>query len=195
MDSKVTKTVHLVVGMTGATGVVLGIRLLEELKRHQEIHTHLIMSGWARKVIEIEKAMPLEKVRDLADYHYEDDDLAAPLTSGSFLTEGMVIVPCTADALADVANGYSKDLISRAAAVTLKERRKLVLVVRETPLSIIHLENMLKAARAGAVILPPVLTFYHKPSTIDDVADYVVGKILDLFGIEHKLFRRWGIKS
>lgn len=186
---------NLIVGITGATGVVLGIKLLKELRRRSRIRTHLIISKWAEKLIAVEEKMTSEKAVELADHHYQNDDLTAPITSGSYPIDGMIVIPCTTGTLAKIANGYSDNLITRAAAVALKEKRKLVLVVRETPLSVVHLENMLKATRAGAIVLPPVLAFYHEPETIDDVVKYVVGKALDLFDIEHDLFCRWrGVK-
>ncbi|MFQ5711184.1 MAG: UbiX family flavin prenyltransferase [Candidatus Geothermarchaeales archaeon] len=182
---------NLVVGMTGATGVVLGIRLLEVLSKHPEVQTHLVMSKWAKKMVEMEGDVSLGRVRGLAKHWYDNEDLMAPITSGTFPTGGMVIIPCSTNTLAAVANGLSNDLITRAASVTLKEGRRLVLVVRETPLSAIHLRNMLRIARAGATVLPPVLTFYYKPKTIDDIVDHIVGRVLEVFEIEHDLYPRW----
>ncbi|MFQ6084998.1 MAG: UbiX family flavin prenyltransferase [Candidatus Bathyarchaeia archaeon] len=179
------------VAITGASGVRLGIALLKELSKHNNIHTHLIVSEWATKILESEEGISVKELVDLAEHHYENGNLMAPVASGTFITNGMVIIPCSTGTLAAIANGIANDLITRAASVTLKEKRKLVLVVRETPLSPIHIENMLRVSRGGAIILPPVLTFHQKPETIDDLVRFVVGKTLDVFQIEHHLFRRW----
>jgi 4-hydroxy-3-polyprenylbenzoate decarboxylase len=177
--------------MTGATGVIYGIRLLEVL-RETPVETHLVMSHWARRTMVAETSYQPEQVRDLADHAYDEDDQAAPLSSGSFLTGGMIVAPCSMKSLAAIANGLSENLIHRAADVTLKEGRKLLLLVREAPLSVIHLENMLKVARAGAVVVPPVPAFYARPRSIEEMVDHTVGRLLDQFGIEHDLVRRWG---
>lgn len=182
---------RLVVAITGASGVVYGIRMLEVLKK-MKVETHLIMSEWGAKNVKIETAKTAEYVRSLATKCYEDDNLAAPMSSGSFKTGGMAVVPCSMKTLASIANGFDDSLVSRAAGVCLKEQRKLVLVPRETPLSKIHLDNMSKLADVGAVILPAMPGFYHRPKTMDDLIDHVVGKVLDQFDIDHGLFRRWG---
>jgi flavin prenyltransferase len=182
---------RLVVAITGASGVVYGIRMLEVLQK-LKVETHLIMSEWGAKNIKIETGKTVDYVRSLATRCYEDDNMAAPLSSGSFKTDGMAIVPCSMKTLASIANAFDDSLVSRAAGVCIKEQRKLVLVPRETPLSKIHLDNMSKLADAGAVILPAMPGFYHRPKTMDDLIDHVVGKVLDQFNIDHGLFKRWG---
>lgn len=182
---------RLIVAITGASGVVYGIRALEVLKKLQ-VETHLIVSEWGEKNIKIETDRTPEYVRSLATRYYEDDNMAAPVSSGSFKTDGMAVIPCSMKTLASVANGFDDSLVSRAAGVCLKEQRKLVLVPRETPLSKIHLENMAALADAGAVILPAMPGFYHRPKTMDEMIDHVVGKVLDQFNIDHGLFKRWG---
>jgi 4-hydroxy-3-polyprenylbenzoate decarboxylase len=179
------------VAITGASGVIYGIRMLEVLKK-MKVETHLIMSEWGAKNVKIETNKTAEYVRSLATKCYEDGNLAAPMSSGSFKTGGMAVMPCSMKTLASIANGFDDSLVSRAAGVCLKEQRKLVLVPRETPLSKIHLDNMSKLADAGAVILPAMPGFYHRPKTMDDLVDHVVGKVLDQFDIDHGLFRRWG---
>lgn len=181
---------RLVVAMTGATGAPLGIRLLEILGR-LGVETHLILSDWARATINLETDTSVNEVRALASHAYNARDLAAGLSSGSFPTNGMVICPCSMKTLSAIRIGYSDNLITRAADVTLKEHRKLVLVAREAPLSEIHLENMHYLARAGAVIFPPTVAYYARPTSVDEVNDYVVGRVLDQLGIEHSLIKRW----
>jgi 4-hydroxy-3-polyprenylbenzoate decarboxylase len=182
---------RLVVGISGASGVIYGLRTLEIL-HSLKIETHVVLSQWGEKNIEIETDKSIEYVRSLATALYGNDSLAAPISSGSFLHSGMVIVPCSMKTLASIANGYDETLISRAAGVTLKESRLLVVVPRETPLSRIHLQNMLKLAEAGAVILPAMPGFYHKPTSLQDMVDHLVGKIIDQFNIRNNLSRRWG---
>ncbi len=181
----------LVVGISGATGGVLGVRLLECLKE-KEVETHVIITKTAEYILRVEHGIGREEVAKLSSRLYGIDDFTAPIASGSFKWDGMVIIPCSMKTLAGVAHGYSDNLLLRAADVTLKEGRKLVLVVREAPLNIIHLRNMLTAAEAGAVILPPTLAFYHKPRTVQDLIDFAVGKVMDVLGLEHGLYRRWG---
>lgn len=185
---------RLVVGMTGATGAIYGVRLLE-LLRDGPFETHLVASEWARKTIAIETGRRPDDVFALADRVYRVENQAAAISSGSFLTAGMVIAPCSMKTLAAIANGFADNLVARAADVTLKEQRRLVLLVRESPLNVIHLENMLTLARAGAVIVPPVPAFYAKPRDLDEMVDHTVGRLLDLFGVEHALIRRWGGSS
>jgi 4-hydroxy-3-polyprenylbenzoate decarboxylase len=185
-----TKHDKIVVGFSGASGIIYGIRLLEIL-HSINIQTYLIISEWAKKNIEIETDKTLEYVKSLSSVNYDNFKLDASVSSGSFLHGGMVIVPCSMKSLSSIANGYDDTLISRAASVTLKESRKLIIVPRETPLSRIHLENMIKLQEAGAIILPAMPGFYHKPSTIDEIIDHLVGKILDQLRIEHDLFKRW----
>ncbi len=183
-------TSRIVIGIAGASGVIYGVRMLQLLK-DTDYETHLIISEAAKLNIEIETRYRAKEVAAMADYTYDHKNLAASLASGSFLTEGMVVVPCTIKTLSGIANSYTENLLVRAADVTLKEKRKLVLVVRETPLHKGHLRLMTMAADLGAHILPPVPSFYHMPKTIDDIIDQTIGKIFDYMGIEHKLFRRW----
>lgn len=185
-----TKYDKIVVGFSGASGVIYGIRLLEIL-HSINIQTYLIISEWAKRNIETETHKTFEYVKSLSSVNYDNFKLDAAVSSGSFLHDGMVIVPCSMKSLSSIANGYDDTLISRAASVTLKESRTLILVPRETPLSRIHLENMIKLQDAGAIILPAMPGFYHKPSTIDEIIDHLVGKILDQLKIKHELFTRW----
>jgi 4-hydroxy-3-polyprenylbenzoate decarboxylase len=185
---------RLVVAITGASGVVYGIRMLEVLKK-LKVETHLIMSEWGAKNVKIETDRTAEYVRSLATKCYEDGNMAAPMSSGSFKTDGMAVVPCSMKTLASIANAFDDSLVSRAAGVCIKEQRKLVLVPRETPLSKIHLDNMSKVADAGAIILPAMPGFYHRPKTMDELIDHVVGKVLDQFDIDHGLFKRWSGQS
>ena len=181
---------RLIIGMTGSTGAIFGIRLLEALKS-SPIETHLIISKWAQRTIEHETRYKVEDVRALANVCHSQGDMGASLSSGSFLTEGMVVIPCSVRTLAGIANGYGEHLVHRAADVVLKERRKLVLVVRETPLSEVHLENMLKLSRMGVIMLPPMPAFYNHPQTVDDVVNHIVGRVLDQFGIPAPFEKRW----
>lgn len=185
-----TRHDKIVIGFSGASGIIYGIRLLEIL-HSINIQTYLIISEWAKKNIEIETDKNLEYVKSLSSVNYDNFRLDASVSSGSFLHDGMVIVPCSMKSLSSIANGYDDTLISRAASVTLKESRKLIIVPRETPLSRIHLENMVKLQEAGAIILPAMPGFYHKPSTIEEIIDHLVGKILDQLNIKHDLFKRW----
>ena len=182
---------RLVVAMSGASGVIYGIRLLE-LMKDMPYETHLVISQAAKLNIEIETSYKPNDVEAMADFSYNYRDMAASLASGSFLTEGMVVIPCTIKTLSGIANSYTDNLLVRAADVTLKEKRKLVLVVRETPLHMGHLRLMTLAAEMGAHILPPVPSFYHHPKTIQDIIDQTIGKVFDYLGIEHELFKRWG---
>ena len=181
---------RLIVAITGASGAIYGKRLLEVL-RNKSVETHLIISKIAEKVIAHELEMTEKDIKKLVAYAYDADDLHAPIVSGSFKTNGMVIIPCSMKTLAGISHGYSDNLILRAADVMLKEKRKLILVPRETPLSVIHLRNILDLAQQGIVIVPAMPAFYHKPKNINSLTDYVVGKVLDLLGIEHTLFKRW----
>ncbi|MFF3573879.1 non-oxidative hydroxyarylic acid decarboxylases subunit B [Nocardia jiangxiensis] len=182
---------RLVVGMTGATGAALGVCLLRELRRHPEVETHLVLSRWARATIEFETDMSAREVAALADASYSPDDQGAAISSGSFRTDGMVIIPCSMKTLGGIRAGYAEGLVIRAADVTLKERRKLVLVPRETPLSEIHLENMLALSRMGGVIVPPMPAFYNHPSDIPEIVDHMVARVLDQFDIEMTGADRW----
>jgi flavin prenyltransferase len=181
---------RLVVAITGASGVIYGIRTLEVLKR-LKIDTHLIMTKWGAKNIKIETDNTADYVKSLATRYYEDDNMAAPVSSGSFKVDGMIVIPCSTKTLASIANALDDSLVSRAAGVCIKEQRKLVLVPRETPLSKIHLKNMTKLASTNAVILPAMPGFYHRPKTMDDLINHLVGKVLDQFNIDHNLFKRW----
>ncbi|MBP1626397.1 MAG: aromatic acid decarboxylase [Holophagaceae bacterium] len=185
------KIKHLVVGMTGASGAPIGIELLQAMKNFPDWETHLVISEGARLTIEQETECTLEEVAAMATRCYRLGDVGARIASGTFKTQGMVIVPCSMKTLAGVATGYSDNLVLRAADVVIKERRKLVLVARESPLSPLHLQNMQKAADLGALILPPVLTFYNHPASIQDMTRHIVGKILDVFDLEMPNFKRW----
>ena len=192
-----------VFAFTGATGSVIGVRVLREIVTIAEVHllvssqafpiilqeTGLDWSGATREEIQgkVRTSFHTENI-----YYYHETDLSAPVSSGSFKTDGMFIVPCSMKTLSGVANGYTENLIQRSADVTMKEGRPLVISPRETPFSAIHLENMLKLARLGVKIVPPVMGFYHRPQTIEDMVDFAAGKILDLMGIEHDIFKRWG---
>jgi 4-hydroxy-3-polyprenylbenzoate decarboxylase len=182
---------RIVVGISGASGVVYGVRMLQ-LLQGKDFEIHLVVSEAGKKNLEIETGFDLDQIGTFADYVYDNRDMTAPLASGSFLTEGMVVIPCTIKTLSGIANSYTENLLVRAADVTLKEKRKLVLAVRETPLHKGHLRLMTMAADMGAHILPPVPSFYHKPETIEDILDQTIGKIFDYLGVSHDLFRRWG---
>ncbi len=185
---------RVIVGITGASGVIYGIRLLEKLKVYggDNIEVRLIVTPSAETNIKIETGYTVAQVKALADAVDEYRDFTAPVASGSFITKGMVIAPCSMRTLSDIANSHSDNLLVRAADVTLKEGRKLVVVPRETPLHKGHLALMTKVADIGGVILPPFPAFYHKPKTIDDIIDQTVGKILDQLGVKHDIFERWG---
>lgn len=189
---KAAKPMRLVVGISGSSAPQLGIRLLERLRNHPDVETHLVVSNGARRSIELEAGVDADYVEKLATVSYSPTDLAAAISSGSFVTAGMVVIPCSMRSLSAIATGNTADLLTRAADVTLKERRRLVLVTRETPLNLIHIRNMETVTLAGATVLPPVLAFYHRPRTVEDLLDHAVGKALDQFGIEHQLFQRWG---
>ena len=181
----------LIIGITGATGVIYGIRLLEVLSAIDDVETHLILSEASRQIIKYETDKKVEEVEKLADFSYHVDDIGTRLASGSFNRDGMIIAPCTIKTMSALANSYSDNLLVRSGDVTLKEGKKLVLLVRETPLHIGHIKNMERLCEMGATIMPPVPAFYHRPKTILDIVDHTVGKALDLFGIEHNLFPRW----
>jgi 4-hydroxy-3-polyprenylbenzoate decarboxylase len=186
---------RLIIAITGASGSIYGIRLLEFLSTRKDIETHLVISDTAGMVIPCETDYAdVERVKQQAAFWYRDDDLTAPLASGTFLTDGMIVAPCSAKTLSAVAHGYGATLIARAADVCLKERRKLALVFRETPLTLAHIDNMQRVTAMGGVVVPPLPGFYTRPATVGDIINHSVGKILDLFGIEHDLLRRWGEK-
>jgi 4-hydroxy-3-polyprenylbenzoate decarboxylase len=182
---------RLIVAITGATGAIYGVRILQRL-READVETHLVISRWGARTLLHETAWSREQVEALASVTYAAADMGAAISSGSFRTDGMIVAPCSAKTLAAVAHGYSDNLVHRAADVILKERRRLVLAVREAPLSEIHLENMLKLARMGTVILPPLPAFYHHPQSVDDIVEHTVARILDQFGIEVPSAMRWG---
>jgi polyprenyl P-hydroxybenzoate/phenylacrylic acid decarboxylase-like protein len=182
---------RLVVGMSGSSAPQLGRAFLRATRPLERVETHLVLSRGARRSIELELRTDPAEVEKLADVVYDAADLGASISSGSFLTMGMVVIPCSMRTLGAVASGNSDNLLTRAADVALKERRPLVLVTRETPLSYIHIRNMETVTLAGATVLPPVPAFYHQPSTIDDLLDHICGKVLDQFGLEHDLYRRW----
>ncbi|MCL3994722.1 non-oxidative hydroxyarylic acid decarboxylases subunit B [Streptomyces lavenduligriseus] len=182
---------RLVVGMTGATGAVFGVRFLQVLAQLPDVESHLVLSRWARTTIELETGLSVNEVDDLADVVHQPQDQGAAISSGSFRTDGMVIVPCSMKTLAAIRAGYADTLVARAADVVLKERRKLVLVPRETPLSEIHLENMLALCRMGAQLVPPMPAFYNHPRSVDDIVDHVVTRILDQFDLPAPAAKRW----
>src|SRR6476659_9217457 len=181
---------RLIIGMTGSTGAIFGGRMLEAL-RESEVETHLIISKWAQRTLEHETRYTVEQVRALAGVVHSQGDMGASISSGSFKTDGMAVMPCSVRTLGGIANGYGEHLVHRAADVVLKERRRLVLVVRETPLSEVHLENMLKLSRMGVVMLPPMPAFYNHPQTVDDVVNHIVMRVLDQFKMDTSIAKRW----
>ncbi|MBI5016282.1 MAG: UbiX family flavin prenyltransferase [Deltaproteobacteria bacterium] len=181
---------RIVVGISGATGVIYGVRLLEVLAR-TNVETHLVLTHPGRRNIELETDWKVADVERLASCVHDVENIAASIASGSFLTEGMAVVPCSMKTLSGIVHSYNENLLNRAADVALKERRRLVLLPRETPLHKGHLELMLKAADLGAMILPPMVAWYHRPTTVQEIIDQTVGKVLDAFGVEHHLYRRW----
>ncbi len=185
---------RLVIGISGASGVIYGIRLLEVLQHHPDIETHLVMSPAARQTIVLETDYTVSSVEELANVSYSHTNIAASLSSGSFRTLGMVVIPCSMRTLSAIAYSISDNLLARAADVTLKEHRRLILVTRETPLHLGHLRLMTRVAEFGAIITPPVPAFYHRPQTIDDIVNQTVNRVLDIFDIvlEQDLFTRWG---
>ncbi|NPE28164.1 UbiX family flavin prenyltransferase [Methanococcoides sp. SA1] len=181
---------EIVIGISGASGAQYGIRLLEVLSE-MDIDTHLILTEAAKKILEVETDYTTEDIEDMATAVYDEKDFTAPIASGSHPFEGMIIAPCSMKTLASVANGTSDNLIARTADVCLKERRKLILMTRETPLSGIHIENMLRAHNAGAILLPACPGFYNKPTTMEELIDFMAGRALDLMKIENSIYRRW----
>ena len=182
---------RLIVGISGASGAIYGVRLLEALKE-SPIETHLVMSRAAEMTLAYETDRTVKEVRALADVVYPVADVGAPIASGSFRTMGMVIAPCSVRSMAEIATGVTSSLLTRAADVVLKERRRLVLMLRETPLHTGHLRNLVALSEMGAIVAPPVPAFYAKPASVADIVDHSVGRILDLLGIETDLVRRWG---
>lgn len=190
MKEQLKMSDKVVVGISGSSCSIVGIRLLEVL-REMKVETHLIITKTAKEILEHETSYKVKDVEKLASKVYSNDDMFGSVASGSFKTLGMVVVPCSMKTLGGIASGYSDNLLLRAADVCLKERRKLVLVTRETPLSYIHIENMKKVTLAGAIVLPPVMTMYSKPKKIDDMVNHIVGKILDSLGFDNKVYKRW----
>jgi len=182
---------RLVIGISGATGAIYGIRLLEVLRETPDVETHLIISKAAERTIAWETSCTVEQVAKLATVRYSFHDVGAALSSGSFQTAGMIIAPCSVKTLASIAHGLSDNLLTRAADVTLKEQRRLVLVVREAPLTLVHIRNMAACAELGTILAPPVPAFYNHPKTVDDIVNHSVGRILDLFSIDSGLVQRW----
>lgn len=181
---------RIVVGLSGATGAVYGIRLLQVL-READVESHLVLTDPGARNIQLETDMTVEEVLRLASKVHDIDNIAATIASGSFLTDGMAVCPCSMKTLSGIVNSYNENLLNRAADVTLKERRKLVLVPRETPLHKGHLDLLTRAADLGAIIMPPMVAFYHRPTTVQQIIDQTVGKVLDMLGVEHNLFNRW----
>jgi 4-hydroxy-3-polyprenylbenzoate decarboxylase len=181
---------HLIVAITGATGTIFGVRILQ-LLQGTDVDTHVVISRWGGRTLAEETAYTVEQVQAMATHAYAIGDQGAAISSGSLITLGMVIAPCTMNTLASIAHGHGDNLIHRAADVTLKERRKLVLLVRESPLNDIHLENMLKLSRMGAVIFPPVPAFYNHPQSLDEMVNHVAMRALDQFGLHLDVMRRW----
>ncbi len=182
---------RLVVGISGASAPIYGIRTLEILKDASDVETHLVHTKSAERTVALETEYSLEEVQKLADVSYDSDDIAASIASGSFQTMGMIIAPCSVHTMSCIAHGIIKDLVIRAADVTLKEKRPLVLLVRESPLHLGHLRCMVELAKMGATVAPPVPSFYHQPKSADDLVNYSVGRALDIFGLDIGSLRRW----
>ncbi|GAB6171242.1 non-oxidative hydroxyarylic acid decarboxylases subunit B [Paradesulfitobacterium aromaticivorans] len=183
---------RIIVGITGATGAIYGVQILEALRAAGDCETHLVISPWAEKTIVLETKYSPQQVKRMATFCHDYRNQGAPIASGSFGADGMVIAPCSMKTLSGIAHGYADNLIGRAADVMLKERHRLIMAPRETPLSEIHLENMLKLTRAGAVMVPPMPAFYNHPASLEDIINHHTSRILDLLGIDNSLTRRWG---
>ncbi len=184
-------TRRIIVGISGASGAIYGVRLLQVLQAHPDVETHLVLSSGGKRTIIEETGYSVKEVEALATVVHDNRDVGASIASGSFRTEGMVVAPCSIKTLSAVANGYADALLTRAADVVLKERRRLVLLVRETPLHYGHIRLMEQVTLAGGVIMPPVPAFYNNPRTLEDIVDHTVGRALDWFGLEHRLYREW----
>lgn len=182
---------RLIVAITGASGAIYGVRLLETLRDMPGVESHLIVTSGGRATLAYETSLSYADVAELADVAYPEKELAATVSSGSFLTSGMIIAPCSIKTLSGIANAYDDNLVVRAADVVLKERRRLALLVRETPLHATHLRLMTEVTASGAIVVPPVPAFYHQPTTIDDIVNQTVGRVLDLFGLRSTEVRRW----
>jgi 4-hydroxy-3-polyprenylbenzoate decarboxylase len=181
----------IIVAITGASGVIYGIRLLQVLSPIEKVETHLVISEAGEVTISQETDWPVAEVKKLANFCYDINDIAARLSSGSFQRNAMIVAPCSMKTLSALANSYADNLITRAGDVILKEGGRLILLARETPLHLGHLRNMEKLAEMGAIIMPPIPAFYHYPKTVQDIVDHMVGKVMDILGIEHDLFQRW----
>ncbi|WP_398439387.1 4-hydroxybenzoate decarboxylase subunit B [Sedimentibacter sp.] len=187
---------RLVIGISGASGVVLGYHMLKALKVYPECETHLVISEGAKVTFALETDLKIEDVGKLADFVYSNKNLAASISSGSFKTDGMIVIPCSMKTLSGIATGYAENLLIRAVDVCLKENRKVVLVPREMPFGKLHIRNMKEASDLGCVIIPPLLTFYNNPQTIEEQINHIIGKILMQFGLDHEKFKAWeGIKD
>ena len=196
MPERLNRPTRLIIAITGATGAVYGVRLLQELQKIKGVETHLVVSDAASLTLHQETGLQRREVEALADVVYKPRDIGAAIASGSFLSDGMIVAPCSMKTLASVALGMSDNLIARAADVVLKERRRLVLMVRETPFNLAHLRNMTTVTEMGGVIFPPLPSFYHNPQSIAEMVDHTVGRVLDLFAIDHSLTPRWaGMKA
>jgi len=182
---------RLIIGISGASGVVLGYHLLKALKAYTVCETHLVVSSGAKRTFQLETQLKMSEVESLADFVHDNDNLGAKISSGSFKTDGMIIIPCSMKTLSGIANGYADNLLIRAADVCLKENRRVVLVPREMPFGKVHIKNMKEVSDLGCVIIPPVLTFYNAPQTIDDQINHIIGKILMQFGIDYDKFITW----
>lgn len=183
---------RIIIGISGASGVIYGVRTIEHLRGRDDLETHLVLTEGGALNLKIETNVDPDDLRDMVDVVHRPNNLAASIASGSFITLGMMVMPCSIKSLSGIVHSYGDSLLTRAADVCLKEKRKLLLAVRETPLHKGHLEMMAKADDLGAMILPPMPAFYHSPKSIEDIVDQTVGKSFDYFGIEHDLFRRWG---
>jgi len=183
-------TRRIIVGISGASGIVYGVRMLEAL-RSAGLETHLVISRSAQVTLAYELSLKVAEIQALADVNHRYDDIGASISSGSFETLGMIVAPCSIRSLSEIATGVTSSLLTRAADVVLKERRRLVLMVRETPLHLGHLRTMTQVTEMGAIVMPPVPSFYNKPESVDDIVDHSVGRVLDLFGIDNTLVRRW----
>ncbi len=183
---------RIVIAISGATGAIYGVRLLEALQLQKSLEVHLVMSPWAEKTIALETRYGIDQVKKMAAHVHDYRNQGAPIASGSFGVDGMVVIPCSMKTLSGIAHGYADNLIGRAADVMLKDRKRLILVPRETPLNEIHLENMLKLTRAGVIMAPPMPAFYNLPTSLDDIINHQISRILDLLNIENQLTRRWG---
>lgn len=182
----------LVIAVTGSSGVVCGYRLLLACSRVDGIETHVVVSQSAKKIVGMETEITVDKMKEYSDYYYDEYDFTAPISSGSFVTHGMIIAPCSMKTLSSIATGYEHNLVARAAMVTLKERRTLILLTRETPLSLIHLRNMVQVTEAGGIVMPPLPPLYFKVKDMDDMVDLTIGRVLSMMGITTVLLKEWG---